>query len=235
MVEFCHSLNSRSVKICMVTPGLSLSMQCSYSCSFPGVLWCPQAVTCSVCRVQLSTSTCGTIQCTNKSWPWLGREMQSCHNSSTNMNNNHFSNYFPPFLFSVWPTCISGGHVWRDCSNFSVWDYFQKCSFLEEQISDFVLWVPCGSFTTSEYLFQTGCRWRGTMMCPVGAGSSCGLAQWPHSCFTAPQLPGCACALWSAKGRKWDWLPKKCLVENWKYNIFSSYLWRNHFRRFRPG
>lgn len=130
MVEFCHSLNSRSVKICMVTPGLSLCMQCSYSCSFPGVLGCPQAVTCSVCRVQLSTSTCGTIQCTNKSQPWLGREMQSCSNSSTNMNNNNFSNYFPPFLFSVRATCVSGGHVWRDCSKFISLGLFSEMQLL---------------------------------------------------------------------------------------------------------
>lgn len=119
-----------------------------------------------------------------------------------------FQIIFHPFIFQgrmyFWGPCL----VWRDCLNFSVWDSSQKCSFLEEWISDFVLWMPYGSFNTSEYLFQsTGIfiplHWRGVMMCPVRAGSSCGLAQWPHSCFTAPRLPGCACALWSAKGRKW--------------------------------
>lgn len=96
----------------MVIPGLSLSIQCSHSCSFPGVLQCPQAVTCSGWRVQLTTSTCGTIQCTNESQPWLGIEMPSCCcNSSTNMNNNNFSNYFPPFHLSVWATRISTGHA----------------------------------------------------------------------------------------------------------------------------
>lgn len=85
-------------KSCMVTPGLSLSIQCSTSCSFPGVLRRPQAVMCSVWRVQLTTR--GTIQCTNESQPRQGIEMQSfCCNSSINMNNNHFSNYISPFLF----------------------------------------------------------------------------------------------------------------------------------------
>lgn len=87
-------------KSCVVTPDLSLSMRCSDSCSFPVVLQCPQAVLCSVWRVQLTTFTRGTIQWTNESQPRLRIEMQSfCCNSSTNMNNNHFSNYFSPFLF----------------------------------------------------------------------------------------------------------------------------------------
>lgn len=99
-------------KSCLVTPGLSLSIQCSHSCAFPGELWCPQAVTCSVWRVLFSTPTCRTIQCTNKSQPRLGIEMQSCCcNSSTNVNSSHFSNYFPPFIFSVWAACISGGRA----------------------------------------------------------------------------------------------------------------------------
>lgn len=199
MAEFCYSLNSRSVKILRGYSWPFPFHTIFPSCSFPRMPPSPEAVTCSGWRVQLTASTCGTIQCTNESQPQLGIEMQSwCCDSSTNRNNNHFSNYFPPFhFFSVgcmyfWGACL----VWRDCLNFSVWDCFQKCSFLEEWISGFVLWMLCGSFNTGEYLFQSSHHWRGAMMCPVGAGSSCGLAQWAHSCFTAPRPPGCACGAW---------------------------------------
>lgn len=219
---------------CMVTPGI----HCSDSSSSPDVLGWPSDAVLSTEDVTLYLHQCEHP---------ASKLVLSMTKSSAiivllqilNKREQQFSFFHPFFFFDVgrmyfWRACCE----WRDY--FLSWDYLQKNNLCKKLFQlGISLWTSCGSFNSTKYWFQTDCHWSGAMTCLVRVGSSCGSAWWTCSCFAATWLPGYTHARWSTQRRKWDFISlrpllllfflslcvasvcqRKCLVENWKYNMF---------------